>query len=94
MNSLTRYMVNPLVSCGDEEDGAVLFDPDTDNTIIINLSGRAIWAFLEAPRTVDEIAAYLVETFRSVSAEQALQDAAQFIESLMPDFVFEAHVDD
>jgi hypothetical protein len=89
MNSLTRYMANPAVSCGDEQDGAVLFDPDTNDTAIINLTGRALWAFLETPRTIDEMAAHLVETYKDVSAEQAAKDASQFVESLAPDFLLE-----
>lgn len=92
MNPLKRYVANPVVSCGDEEDGAVLFNPDTDDTAIVNLTGRALWAFLETLRTVDEMAAYLVQTYRDVQAEQAAEDAAQFVQSLSPDFLLE--VDD
>jgi hypothetical protein len=82
-------MANPAVSCGDEQDGAVLFNPDADDTAVVNPTGRALWAFLETPRTVDEMAAYLVETYQGVSAEQAAEDAAQFAQSLAPDFLLE-----
>lgn len=92
MSESKRYQANPVVSCGDEEDGAVLFNPDTDDTAIVNLTGRALWAFLETPRTVDEMAAYLVQTYRGVQVEQAAEDAAQFVQSLSPDFLLE--VDD
>ena len=92
MSESKRYQVNPVVSCGDEEDGAVLFNPDTDDTAIVNLTGRALWAFLATPRTVDEMAAHLVQTYRDVQTEQAAQDAAQFVQSLTPDFLLE--VDD
>lgn len=92
MNPLKRYIANPVVSCGDEEDGAVLFNADVDDTAIVNLTGRALWAFLETPRTVDEMAAHLVETYRDVTAEQAAEDADQFVQSLRPDFLLE--VDD
>jgi hypothetical protein len=89
MDSPTRYMVNPAVSHGDEQDGAVLFNPDTDDTAIVNLTGRALWDFMETPRTIDEIAAYLVETYQGVSADQATKDATQFVQSLVPDFLLE-----
>jgi hypothetical protein len=92
MNPLKRYVANPVVSCGDEEDGAVLFNPDTDDTVIVNLTGRTLWAFLETPRTVDEMAAHLVQTYRGVQAEQAAEDADQFVQSLLSDFLLE--VDD
>jgi hypothetical protein len=74
------YQANSVVSCGDEGDeGAILFNPDTDDTMIVNPTGRAVWAFLAAPRSMDEIAAHITATFRGVSAERAAQDAAQFI---------------
>jgi hypothetical protein len=94
MNPPTRYQANPDVSRGDEEDGAVLFNPDTDDTVIVNLTGRTLWAFLETPHTMDEMAAHLVATYRGVSAEQAAQDAAQFVASLAPDFLLEVNDDD
>jgi hypothetical protein len=34
--------------------------------------------------------AHLVETYRGVTAEQAADDVARFVESLGPDFVLEA----
>jgi hypothetical protein len=92
MSEKKRYQANPGVSCGDEEDGAVLYNPDSDDTTVINLSGRGLWAFLETPRSVEEMAAYLVQTYCEVGAEQAAEDAAQFVQSLLPGFVLE--VDD
>lgn len=85
-----KYQVNPNVSCGDEEDGAVLYNPDTDGTAIINSAGRTLWALLAAPRTVQEMTAFLTTCYRDVSAEQAAADVAQFVQSLLPDFVQEA----
>lgn len=92
MSAPPRYKVNPLVSCGDEKDGAVLFNPDIGDTAIINLTGRVLWTFLEMPHTVDEMAARLVETYRGISAEKATEDVAGFVQALVPDFVME--VDD
>ena len=89
MSESQRYQANPEVSCGDEEDGAVLFNPDTDDTAIVNLSGRALWAFLETPRTLDEMASYLTKTYANVTSEQAEEHANQFVHDLTPDFVLE-----
>ena len=89
MKSPTRYMANPNVSCGDEQDGAVLFNPDADDTAVVNLTGRALWALLETPRTIDEMAAYLAETYQDVSTKQATEDVTQFVQSLAPDFLLE-----
>lgn len=87
MSEPRRFRANPDVSCGVEEDGALLYDPDTDVGTVVNPSGRALWAFLETPRTLDEMAAHLVATYSDVTPEVALRDATRFVESLMPDFV-------
>lgn len=82
-------MTNPVVSCGEEEDGAVLYNPDTDSTSLVNLTGRTLWHFLESPRSEKEIVAYLLRTFRDVSPDQAAEDTRIFIETLGPDFLLE-----
>lgn len=93
MNALQRYRVNPAVSCGDEEDGAVLFNPDTNETTVVNLTGRALWAFLEAAHTVAEMAEHLAETYQGVSTEKAAEDATGFVQALVPDFLVEVAAD-
>lgn len=87
MNELKRYQINPLVSCGAEADGAVLYNPDTDETSMVNLTGRELWFFLETARTEDEIVAHLVRHYRDVSIETAAEDTKLFIETLLPDFL-------
>jgi hypothetical protein len=85
-----RYQANSVVSCADEgDDGALLFNPDTDEAVAINPSGCALWNYLCVPRTMEEITAHLAATFRDVHVEQAVQDADKFIHALMPDIVLE-----
>ena len=82
------YRTNEVVSCVDEgEDGAMLYNPDKDDTVLLNPSGRGIWALLSAPRTLDEIAGHLAAAYPDVTREQALKDGEQFIQSLVPNFV-------
>ena len=91
MNQFKRYQANPVVSCGAEEDGAVLYNPDTDETSMVNTTGRELWFFLNTARTEGEIVDHLVQNYRDVSAEQAAEDTKVFIESLVPDFLLEIH---
>lgn len=91
MNQFKRYQANPMVSCGAEEDGAVLYNPDTDETSMVNTAGRELWFFLKTARTEDEIVGHLVENYRDVSVAQASEDTKRFIESLAPDFLLEIH---
>jgi hypothetical protein len=82
------YRASEVVSCVDEgEDGAMLYNPDEDDTVVLNPSGRVIWALLSAPRTLDEITVHLAAAYPDVTREQALKDAEQFIQSLVPHFV-------
>lgn len=89
MNQRKLYQANPVVSCGPEEDGAVLYNPDTDDTSLVNLTGRELWFFLKTARTQEEIVDYLVQNYRDVSVEQAAEDTKFFIQSLVPDFLQE-----
>jgi len=83
-----HYRANPVVSFGDEgEDGAVLHNPDVDEVIIVNPTGKAIWQLLETPHTPEQIAAYLVETFQGCTLEQAAEDVETFIQDLLPNFL-------
>ncbi len=85
------YRANEVVSCVDEgDDGAMLYNPDKDDTVVLNPSGRGIWAMLSEPRTLDEIAINLAAAYPDVTPEQARKDAEQFIQSLVPDFVVPA----
>ncbi len=87
MSTKTAYQTNPVVSCGNEEDGAILFNPDTNISSIINLTGVELWTFLEKPHTINEIADHIVQTYQNVTVEQATEDAESFIEALGPDFL-------
>ena len=94
MKKEKRYQVNPIVSCGDEEDGAILYNPDIDISSMINLSGRALWSFLETAHTLAEVAGYLSRSYNNVTVDQAAQDAALFITTLAPDFLIETADED
>lgn len=88
------FAANPVVSCREEEDGSVLFNPDTDDMAVINPTGRVIWDFLATPRTPQEVASHLVERFRGVSPDEAEADVERFLETLVPDFILEVEETD
>ena len=80
MTDLHKYQANPVISFKDEGDeGAVLYNPDSDKVVIINAVGVAIWQFIAQPRTADEIVEMLVKSFSAVEADKAHEDLKQFI---------------
>jgi Coenzyme PQQ synthesis protein D (PqqD) len=89
-HSKDRFVANPVVSCRAEGEGAILFNADTDNTTLINGTGLATWHYLAKPRSLDEIASYLLATFRDVPDKAAvIRDADVFISDLLPEFILE-----
>ena len=89
MSDVICYRANPVVSCGEEPDGALLFNPDTDDAVLVNVSGRRLWRFLESPRTVEAMSMYLGQAYRDVSIERAREDVVRFVQALTPDFLLE-----
>lgn len=86
--STMRYVANPVVSSADEGDaGTLLFNPDTDDTAIINATGQLIWDLLSSPHTTSEIIAYLAARYPDTPVAALNQHVEQFIEVLLPDFI-------
>ncbi|MGB8310356.1 MAG: PqqD family peptide modification chaperone [Halobacteriota archaeon] len=95
INLTGMVVANATVSCRIEgEDGALLFNPDTDNTLLINPVGLSVWTFLAQPRTVDDIVSYLTTLFSDNPDHSVVkQDVETFIRELVPDFVSEVDAD-
>jgi hypothetical protein len=82
-----RIVAGPVVSCRPEEDGALLFNPDTDTTLLINSTGLIVWQFLKDPHSVEEILAHLLESFTDITDKTSVKrDIEAFLEDLKPDF--------
>jgi len=90
MSMQTRYRTNPVISFKDEGDeGAVLYNPDTDKVIIINAVGAKIWRFIEEARTSAEIVAMIMESYSEISTAKAQEDLKQFFNNFEDDFINE-----
>jgi hypothetical protein len=83
MDDTTLYTVNPDVSCREEgPDGALLFNPDTDEVLVINPTGLLIWQALAEPRSPQGTVEVLYERCNNVPESEVAQDVDQFIEQL------------
>ena len=86
-----RYQANPVVSCRVEgEDGAILFNADTDNTTLINMTGLFCWTCLEHPHTLEELVTRCVKNYAGVPGHAAVhKDIESFIIELVPEYISE-----
>ena len=91
INLAGKIVANMVVSCRTEgEDGAILFNPDTDTTLLINPVGIVTWNYLSEPRTVEEIVDYISRSYsNSPDHDSVRKDIETFLADLAPDFVSE-----
>jgi hypothetical protein len=91
INQEGKFSADPAISCRVEEDeGAFLFNPDIDSTVLINSSGLMIWRFMNEPRTIGELVSFIMERSSECPDQSAVHaDIIQFIAALLPDYIRE-----
>jgi len=90
MDDLNKtFTALPEVSCREEDDGAVLYNPDIDKAIIINPTGLMIWNHIQKPQHMNEIVNYVSEIFTE-KPENIQSDIQNFLDSLT-DFIRTDH---
>lgn len=80
-----RYIKNPDVVLREEdEDGALLFNPDTNQTQILNTTGLFIWIQCDGVHDFDEIVVAIQQKFEDdvPPAEEVTKDVREFIERM------------
>ena len=86
MTDTKRYLVNPDVSCREDDltEGALLFNPDTSGMLVINPTGLLIWRALSLPRTPGEVVESLLEACDDVPVDDVARDVDEFLGTLEP----------
>jgi hypothetical protein len=83
MAETSSLLANPDVSLREEEDGAILFNADTNALLIINPIGLIIWRFIKShPRTKADIVRHLQDVCDHVPADQVQGDVDAFVADL------------
>jgi hypothetical protein len=82
----TLYIANPDVSCREEapDEGAILFNPDSDAVLVINSTGLILWRALEVSRTQGDLVAHLMEHCKGVPPDEVDADVLAFLQMLQP----------
>jgi hypothetical protein len=80
-----KLLRNPDVVLREEDpdEGALLFNPDTNQVKVINTSGLYIWQQCSVSRTLDEIVAEVQKGFDDVPLEQVAQDVQEFVDGML-----------
>ena len=81
----TNFLRNPDVVLREEDpdEGALLFNPDTNQVKVINTTGLFIWQQCGVARTLDEIVAEVQKGFDEVPSEQVAQDVQEFVDGML-----------
>ena len=84
MSEESKFMANPEVSCRvEDEDGAILFNPDSNSVQIINPIGLQIWQFMEHyPRTLDVVKQHIMEMYEDAPLDSVEKDIRDFVMTL------------
>jgi hypothetical protein len=80
-----KLLRNPDVVLREEDpdEGALLFNPDTNQVKVINTSGLFIWQQCSVSRTLDEIVDEVQKGFDDVPLEQVAQDVQEFVDGML-----------
>jgi hypothetical protein len=82
--SPARYIRNPDVVLRDQdEDGGLLFNPDTSQVKVLNTTGLFIWQQCDGTRDLAAIATAMQETFDGAPADEVAQDVREFVEGMV-----------
>ena len=80
----TQYIVNPDVSCREESlEGALLFNPDTDDVLVVNITGLVIWQTLVQPRTRPQVVEALLVRCEDVPTDEVRDDVDTYLNQLV-----------
>ncbi len=84
LNASSCYIINPDVGLREEdEDGGLLFNPDTNQVKVINTTGLFIWKKCDGTQNLNEIVAAMQDAFEDAPADQITEDVNEFIEVMV-----------
>ncbi len=79
-----RYARNPDVGLREEdEDGGLLFNPDTNQVQVVNTTGLFIWKLCDGSRDLKALVSAMLEEFEGAPADEMEKDAREFIDAMV-----------
>jgi len=81
---LIRYIRNPDVVLREEDDdGALLFNPDTNQIKVINPTGLFIWNQCDGSRNVKVIGKGMVDNFDGAQEDKVNSEIEDFLKEMV-----------
>ena len=78
-----KYIRNPDVVLREEdEEGALLFNPDTGQVKVLNTTGLFIWQRCDGTNDLPSIVAAMRESFDDVPEDQVTSDITEFVDEM------------
>ena len=81
---LNRYMKNPDVVVREEdEDGALIYSPDTDQIRVLNPTGFFIYQLCDGSNDLNGIILAVKNTFKDVPDDQVSSQVGEYIDDML-----------
>jgi hypothetical protein len=78
------YLCNPDVVLREEdESGGLLFNPDTNQVKVVNLTGLFIWKQFSTENCPTDVAKAVLEAFEDAPKDQVADDLGEFLTELL-----------
>lgn len=78
------YLRNPDVVLREEdEDGGLLFNPDTNQVKVVNPTGLFIWQRCDGQNDFEQLVAAVVEEYEDAPADEVRQDVQEFLDGML-----------
>ena len=79
-----RYLCNPDVVLREEdEDGGLLYNPDTNQVKIVNSTGLFIWKQFTTPTQPATVVPALQANFEEVPVTEVQKDVSEFLQEMI-----------
>lgn len=80
---MSQFLRNPDVVLREEdEDGALLFNPDTNQVRVLNATAVFLWHLCDGSKAVGDMAAALKNHFEDVPEKQAEDHVKSFMDDM------------
>ena len=79
-----RYTRNPDVVLREEDpDGALLFNPDTNQIRVLNTTGLFVWKLCDGSQDLPGFAAAMQESFDQVPEDQVTAQVTEYVDDMV-----------